>query len=112
MSLGERVKKRREELCWSQDELARRMGYKSRSSINKIEMGRPISQKIIMRLAKTLDVTPTYLMGWDEDKNEKPTEDDGLSENKRILMQFAASVPEDKAAMVLRVMRSLLEGDE
>ena len=38
MKIGERIKYRREQLGLSQDELARRLGYKSRSSINKIEM--------------------------------------------------------------------------
>ena len=37
MDIGERIKLRREELNLSQDELAKKVGYKSRSSINKIE---------------------------------------------------------------------------
>lgn len=46
-----------------------------------------------------------------EDKTEKPTEYDGLSEKKQALMQFAMSVPDDKAEMILRVMRSIVESD-
>lgn len=46
MDLGKKVKERREELVLSQDELATRMGYKSRSSVNKIEAGRPTSQTL------------------------------------------------------------------
>lgn len=46
-----------------------------------------------------------------EDKTEKPTENDGLTENQRLLMQFAKSVPDDKAAMILRVMKSIVEAD-
>ncbi len=46
------------------------------------------------------------------EEKEKPTaEDDGLSENMRKLIQFAKSVPEDKAALVLQVMRSIVEAD-
>lgn len=71
MELADRVKLKRQELEMSQDELARRMGYKSRSSINKIEMGRPVSQKIIVKLAESLNVTPAYLMGWEDDEREK-----------------------------------------
>ena len=70
MNLGEKVKKRRLELNLTQEELAKKMGYSSRVSINKIELGRPVSQKIIARLAETLDVSIPYLMGWDE--KEKP----------------------------------------
>lgn len=69
MNLAERVKKRRLQLGWSQDELAKKMGYSSRSSINKIEHGRPISQKIISKLADVLGVSEIYLMGYDDVPN-------------------------------------------
>lgn len=42
-----------------------------------------------------------------EDK-DKPTEDDGLSPNRQALIDFALSVPEEKAGMILRVMKSIL----
>ena len=71
MELAEKVRLRREQLGLSQEELAVRMGYKSRSSINKIETGRPVTQKIIARLADALGVSIPYLMGWDE----KPVEE-------------------------------------
>jgi transcriptional regulator with XRE-family HTH domain len=47
-----------------------------------------------------------------EDK-EKPTvqEDDGLTDNQRILMEFAKNVPDDKAEMILKVIRSIVEAD-
>ena len=46
-----------------------------------------------------------------EDRLGKPAEDDGLSEKKRALIQFASMVPEDKVDMILRVMRSIAEDD-
>lgn len=63
MNLAEKVKKRRIELGLSQDELAKKMGYTSRSSINKIEKGRPVSQKIVRSLAEALDMSFADLMG-------------------------------------------------
>ena len=46
------------------------------------------------------------------EEKEKPTvQDDGLTENQRLLMQFAKSVPDDKAEMILRVMKSIVESD-
>lgn len=66
MNLGEKVRNRREEMGMSQEELAKKMGYCSRSSVNKIENGRPCSQKIIARLAEALNVSIPYLMGWEE----------------------------------------------
>lgn len=47
-----------------------------------------------------------------EDKKEKPVESDELSEKRQALIDFALSVPEDKAALVLKVLKSLVEEDE
>ena len=67
MEIGERIKARREELGMSQDELARLVGYKWRSSINKIELGgQRLPQKKIVEIARALRVTPSYLMGWED----------------------------------------------
>ena len=46
------------------------------------------------------------------EEKEKPTIDDGLTESQRKLIDFAKTVPEDKAAMILRVMQSIVEADE
>ena len=62
MGLGENVKMRRIRLGLSQEELATKMGYKSRSSINKIEKGRNCSQKVIADLAKALGCSPAELL--------------------------------------------------
>ena len=71
-NLADRVRTLREELGLSQEALARKMGYQSRTSLNKIEKGRPVSQKIIVRLAEALDTTPSVLMGWvDEEPSKK-----------------------------------------
>lgn len=75
MEIGDRIKKRREELGMSQEELAKKVGYKSRSSINKIEIdGRGLPQSKIVAFAKALETSPAYLMGWIEIAEElKPT---------------------------------------
>lgn len=75
MELYKRIKRRREELGLTQEELATKMGYKSRSSINKIEMGEnDIPQSKIVQFAAALDATPAYLMGWDDSptRSENP----------------------------------------
>ena len=47
----------------------------------------------------------------EEDKKEQPTITDGLSEKQKALIDFAMSVPDDKAEMILRVMKSIVEAD-
>jgi len=48
----------------SQDELAKKLGYKSRSSMNKIEKcENDIPQSKIVAFAEALNTSPEYLMG-------------------------------------------------
>lgn len=71
MTIGQRVKIRREELGMSQEELATKVGYKSKSSINKIELGfRVLTQSKIKVIADALETTPSYIMGWDEESRQ------------------------------------------
>lgn len=66
-TIGERIKKRREDLGVSQEELAKKLGYKSRSSINKIESdARNLTQSKIKAIADALETTPSYIMGWED----------------------------------------------
>lgn len=69
-TIGEKIKLARTYKEWSQEELAKRMGYKSKSTINKIELGiNDVSQSKVVKFAEALDVTVPFLMGWlDEDK--------------------------------------------
>lgn len=54
MAIGDRIKRRREELGLSQEELAKKVGYKSRSSVNKIEIdGRGLPQSKICNVCKS-----------------------------------------------------------
>ena len=72
MNLYDRIKARRLELRLSQDELAQKLGYKSRSTINKIEMGKnDITQSKIKAFAEALETTPSYLMGWEDEHSWK-----------------------------------------
>lgn len=67
MTIGERIKELRTSLGMTQDELAKLTGYKSRSSIQKIECGeRDITQSAIVSFARALKVTPSVIMGWED----------------------------------------------
>lgn len=67
MTIGERIKYLRTSLNMTQDELAKLTGYKSRSSIQKIEAGeRDITQSTIVSFANALKVSPSEIMGWED----------------------------------------------
>ena len=85
-SVGNRIRTRREALGLSQDELAKRLGYKSRSSINKIELDqRNLTQSKIKSISDVLDTTPAYIMGWVDAANpEKPAAESGIGERIRL----------------------------
>lgn len=67
--LYKNIKKRRLELGMTQSELARLAGYENRSSIARIERGdHDLPQSKIEEIAKALKVTPSYLMGWEDEE--------------------------------------------
>ena len=67
MTIGDRIKQRREQLGMTQEELAKKLGYASRSSVNKVEKSRELSNKKVKLYSDALKCTPAYLMGWDEE---------------------------------------------
>ena len=99
MTIGQRIKIRREELNMSQDDLAKKVGYKSRSSINKIELDLySLKQSKIKAIADALETTPSYIMGWDEEaeeaKKSAPSEEDSL--NAEIIKLFMGLTADQK----------------
>ena len=66
MSLGTNIRKRRYELNMSQQELADAMGYRSRSTIAKIESGKnDVTQSKLRRFAQVLETTVEALLTGD-----------------------------------------------
>jgi transcriptional regulator with XRE-family HTH domain len=72
MTIGERIKNRRLELGLSQDELAKKIGYASRASINKLENSRSIPLKKVEIMARALEISPGKLMGWEDEEGKEP----------------------------------------
>lgn len=72
MDIGARVKYLRKALGLTQKELAIKCGYKSLTTINKIELGiNNVPLDVIEKLASALQVTPAYIMGWNEPTKEE-----------------------------------------
>ena len=109
-TVGENILLMRKRLGWTQEELAKKMGYKSKSTINKIELGiNDIPQSKIMKFADVLGTTPAHLMGWDDEELEKnPPEEPKLSEGEKMLLNLFRQVPEDQQQLVLGMIRAAL----
>ena len=66
--IGRKLKIRRMELGMTQEELAQKLGYKSKSTINKIELDRhDVSQSKIIKIAEVLKCSPLYFIDDDPD---------------------------------------------
>lgn len=84
----------------------------SKSTLSDMKHGRTkgVSTATAQKIASYFGVSVGYLLG-EEEKKEKPVQEDELSENIKMLVDFAKSVPEDKVEMILRVMKSIVEAD-
>lgn len=70
--LYENIRSFRKANQWSQEELAKRMGYTDRSMIAKIEAGQvDLAESKIMAFAKVFGVKPSILMGWKDDDSDR-----------------------------------------
>ena len=86
LELYKRIKSRREELNMTQDALAKKVGYKSRTSIHKIELGlTDLPQSKIMEIADALSTTPEYLMGWTSEVSNRNKDEAELVDGYRSL---------------------------
>jgi transcriptional regulator with XRE-family HTH domain len=106
---SERIKQLVEMSGKSYQELEEITGVK-RASLQRYATG--VTSKIpldaIEKLSATFNVSKEYLMGWDTE-NEKLAVQGELSENMKLLVEFAKSVPEDKVEAVLSIMKSIVQ---
>ena len=116
MKYTNRIRERRKQLGMTQEELASKMGFKTKGSISKIEAGErnlPISK--IKLFAEILDTTPAYLMGW-EDNMETTTTTTGnhnTTKTNNFYSDCGSSTKEaiefiDKDSALHRIMDLLL----
>lgn len=76
MTIGDRIREKRKNKDYTLERLADEIGV-TKSTVLKYENGSiAIPSDKIEKIAKSLNVSPGYLMGWDEEKNKKETQDD------------------------------------
>ena len=84
MSIGDIIRQRRCELGMTQQELSEKMGYNTRSTINKIELGvSDVSHTKILQFAEVLNVSVEYLMETSS-KSEGKCKDELKSNNRDV----------------------------
>ena len=109
-TVGENIMIMRNRLGLTQEELATKMGYKSKSTINKIELGiNDIPQSKIVKFADVLGTTPAHLMGWNDEEENISPEEPKLSEGEKMLLELFRRVPEEQQQLVLGMIRAALK---
>lgn len=87
----------------------------SKGLMTDLKMGRRtgVSAVTAQKIAAYFGVSVGYLLGGEEkgEKKEQPIEYDGLSENRKALIDFAMSISEEKAEKFLRLLKSIEEAD-
>jgi transcriptional regulator with XRE-family HTH domain len=110
MTIGKRIKAKREELGLSQRDLAEKMHYTNHSTIGKIERGQvDVSQARITQFAEVLGTTVAYLMGWEENKNTAIYDDSSISGVKRNLLDLVSNCSDEEASRLLQMMELFLQ---
>lgn len=95
---GARVERQRKRIDMTMDELADLMGYKHRSSIDKLEKGEnSIPQDKIGLLAVALKTSVAYLMGWEDEMM--------VTEEERNLLACYRNADEDAKTIVRAALR-------
>lgn len=123
MTIGERIKARREALGLSQEQLAKKVGYTSGSSINKIEQGKQgLTRAKLKEVADALQTTPSYIMGWSqitpnaaeawlstrEEWEERKAIIDQLNndDDRRMLAYWAATADIEKVKAIITLIEA------
>ena len=109
MSIGEMIRNRRIELGLTQEELAERMGYTSKTSINKIELGiNDIPLSKVCQFAKALSTTEAYLMEWDASSSSSQDPAGTLSESEKHLINSYRRLDHDDQQRLTGYLDALL----
>ena len=110
MSIGQRIRSAREHQDLTLDEVARRCKTTKQTIFkyeNEIVTNIPYDK--IVLLSQALDVSPSYLFGWEE--KDSPSELP-LTEGEKVLLDLFRKVPEENQQIVLKMIRVALGSQE
>lgn len=115
-TIGKRILNRRSELNLTQEELASRLGYKSKSSINKIELGvQDVPRYKINQFAEALHTTPAYLMGLEDEETYEILKEAAWhaviakdEEAQKMIRKFYA-LPDEKKKTIIQMVNDYYE---
>lgn len=109
IAIGNRIKHLRLERDMSQDELAKRSGYGSRSTINKIELGiNDVPQSKIKAIAEALGVRVSDILCWND--FDKEYDSQKLQQEVNLIEQIEKQ--HGKTTLEAFIMYTQLDSDD
>lgn len=114
VSIGDRIKQRREALGISVDDVAKKLG-KHRATVYRYESNEigTLPTDVLEPLAVVLKTTPAHLMGWDE-KNLPAQVDEEIwkticaDKTKLTLAMWIAGLDRDQKIQVSKILAAIL----
>ena len=106
MTVGDRIRLRRKELKLTQEELGQRLGLRKSAVCQLERKENNITTERIAKIAKALDTTPAFLMGW-EDMDLTFTLD---TRDKELIITFH-TFNDDGKSRILEYARDLAKID-
>jgi transcriptional regulator with XRE-family HTH domain len=109
-SIGRRIRNERERQGLTQDELARKMGYKNRSVVSTMEAATELSLKKVKKVATALNVDPGYLMGYPSKNADMETPFDAdlkKAFEKLIAESYVKQILSDTEIAIIKRYREL-----
>lgn len=111
MTINERIAELRKQKNWSQEELAVRAGFKSKSTISKIENGtRELTRNKIIAFATVFGVSPSYIMTGKEDTDET-NKNATTPMQQRLIDELNNLDEEQQNQQILSILAELKKGD-
>lgn len=105
MEMAERIRERRILIGLTQKELGEKLGLQ-KSAIAKYENGRVenIKRNIIANMAKVLECSPAYLMGWEDEPPDLPEHAYNLNSKEELLLTDFRTLNEQGQDYILQTM--------
>lgn len=110
MTINERIAELRKQRNWSQEELALKAGFKSKSTISKIENGtRELTRNKIIAFATVFGVSPSYLMTGEENLSSNKNATTPMQQ--RLIDELNNLNEEQQNQLILGILAELKKGD-
>lgn len=108
MTIGERIKNAREKRGMTQDEVAKLCNTTKQTIFkyeNEIVTNIPYDK--IVLLSRALNVSPSYLFGWDEEKDSPSKQT--LTEGEKLVLEMFRKIPPDQQKVYLEMGRVFVD---